>query len=143
MRPVGVCTLKKSPFNADHVDLSPLCRKHRIPVTYTPDINSDESIIWIKKLVPDIIFCFGWSRLLKSNVLNVAPKGVVGYHPATLPANRGRHPLIWALVLGLKQTGSTFFFMDEGSDSGDILSQLQIKITETDDAYGNKIIAYI
>ena len=30
--------------------------------------------------------------------------GVIGYHPAELPKNRGRHPLIWALVLGLKKT---------------------------------------
>jgi len=41
--------------------------------------------------------------------LGIAPLGVVGFHPAALPANRGRHPLIWALFLGLKKTASTFF----------------------------------
>jgi methionyl-tRNA formyltransferase len=56
--------------------------------------------------------------------------GVVGYHPALLPENRGRHPLIWAIVLGLKQTGSTFFFMDEGADTGDLLSQEVVEISE-------------
>jgi methionyl-tRNA formyltransferase len=60
--------------------------------------------------------------------------GVVGFHPATLPANRGRHPLIWALVLGLEKTASTFFFMDAGADSGDILSQREIFIEDEDDA---------
>lgn len=35
--------------------------------------------------------------------------GVLGYHPAKLPQNRGRHPLIWALALGLKKSASTFF----------------------------------
>ena len=131
---VGICTLEKSAFNADHVDLTPLGNKHHIPVKHTPDINSDESISWIKVLAPDVIFCFGWSHLLKSNLLNLAPLGVVGYHPAALPANRGRHPIIWALVLGLEKTASTFFFMDEGADSGDILSQRSIAITESDDA---------
>jgi len=89
---VGVCTLEKSSFNADHVDLTQLCMKHNIPVRYTTDINSDENISWIKILVPDVIFCFGWSRLLKIDLLNLAPLGVLGYHPAALPANRGRHP---------------------------------------------------
>ena len=131
---VGVCTLEKSPFNADHIDLTPLCRKHNIPVKYTTDINSSENIDWIRLLSPDVIFCFGWSRLLKSELLNLAPLGVVGYHPAALPANRGRHPLIWALVLGLDETASTFFFMDEGADSGDILSQRPITISEDDNA---------
>ena len=48
---------------------------------------------------------------------------VIGFHLAAMPANRGRHPIIWALVLGLQETASTFFFMDEGADSGDIISQ--------------------
>ena len=60
--------------------------------------------------------------------------GVVGYHPAALPKNRGRHPIIWALVLGLKETVSTFFFMDKGADSGDILNQQPITIDVEDDA---------
>jgi len=130
----GVCTLKKSSFNADHVDLTQLCMKHNILVRYTTDINSDENISWIKTLVPDVIFCFGWSRLLKTDLLNLAPLGVLGYHPAALPANRGRHPLIWALILGLNETASTFFFMDDGADSGDIVSQYPIKISENDNA---------
>ena len=130
----GVCTLKKSSFNADHVDLTQLCMKHNIPVRYTTDINSDENISWIKTLVPDVIFCFGWSRLLKTDLLNLAPLGVLGYHPAALPANRGRHPLIWALILGLNETASTFFFMNDSADSGDIVSQYPIKISENDNA---------
>jgi methionyl-tRNA formyltransferase len=46
------------------------------------------------------------------------------------------------LVLGLEETASTFFFMDEGVDSGDILSQKKIEITYEDDAMSlyNKII---
>ena len=60
--------------------------------------------------------------------------GVVGYHPALLPKNRGRHPLIWALALGLNISGSTFFFMTEGADDGDILSQEKVEILYEDDA---------
>ena len=59
---------------------------------------------------------------------------MIGFHPASLPLNRGRHPIIWALALGLKKTSSTFFFMDEGADSGDILSQKDIKIEYIDNA---------
>jgi methionyl-tRNA formyltransferase len=133
-QPVGVCTIEKSSFNTDHVDLKQLCNENNIPVKYTPDINSTKNIEWIRSHNPDVIFCFGWSRLLKSELLKIAPLGVVGYHPAALPANRGRHPLIWALVLGLSEIASTFFFMDKGVDSGDVLSQQCISIAEKDDA---------
>jgi methionyl-tRNA formyltransferase len=131
---VGVCTLETSPFNADHHDLRALCETHGVEWAYTPDVNSEASVDWIRARRPDVIFCFGWSRILRRPLLESAPLGIVGFHPAALPANRGRHPLIWALALGLEQTASTFFFMDERADGGDLLSQRAIAIDAADDA---------
>jgi len=130
---VGVCTKKSSTFNSDFFDLKPLCDINEVPCLYVDDINSTKSVEWIKNLNPDVIFCFGWSSLIKKDILAVAPMGIVGYHPAKLPKNRGRHPLIWALALGLKESASTFFFMDEGADTGDILSQVDFEISYQDD----------
>ena len=62
------------------------------------------------------------------------PRGVIGYHPAALPHNRGRHPIIWALARGLTQTASTFFLMDEGADTGAIVDQEPVPIGAHDDA---------
>jgi methionyl-tRNA formyltransferase len=131
---VGICTLKESQLNADHVDLSSIGASHGIPCLYANNINSKDSLEWVREKAPDVIFCFGWSKLLKQEILALPPLGVIGFHPAALPANRGRHPLIWALVLGLKATASTFYFMDVGADSGDILSQRNISINDHDDA---------
>jgi methionyl-tRNA formyltransferase len=139
---VGVCTSEKSDFNSDHFDLSHACKFHKIPYIHTSDINSSESIGWIRDKKPDVIFCFGWSRIIRASLLNLPRIGVIGFHPSALPLNRGRHPIIWSLVLGLKKTGTTFFLMDEGVDSGDIISQQEIKIQDNDDAGSlyNKII---
>jgi methionyl-tRNA formyltransferase len=131
---VGVCAKESSSFNSDFSDLKPLCDVNTIPCLYVNDINSKESVGWIESLNPDVIFCFGWSSLIKERVLNIAPMGVIGYHPAKLPKNRGRHPLIWALALGLEKSASTFFFMDKGADTGDILSQVDFEISYQDDA---------
>jgi methionyl-tRNA formyltransferase len=131
---VGVCTKEESNFNSDFVDLTPLCKNNNIPYKYVKDINSKENVEWIKSLKPDVIFCFGWSSLIKKEILSIPPLGVIGYHPTALPKNRGRHPLIWTLVLGLEKSASTFFFMDEGADSGDILSQREFSIDYEDDA---------
>ena len=131
---VGVCTLEKSKINADHVDLCSVSKSHGIPCLYADDINSSITLDWIRDKTPDIVFCFGWSRLLKKELLSLAPLGIIGFHPASLPENRGRHPLIWPLVLGLKEIGSSFFFMDSGADSGDVISQRKIIINDNDDA---------
>ena len=142
VRVVGVCTKKMSNFNSDFSNVIPVCKKKKIPIKYVKDINSKENIEWIKSLAPDIIFCFGWSTLIKKKLLNFPPMGVLGYHPAKLPKNKGRHPLIWTLALGLKKSASTFFFMDEQADSGDILSQKNFDILATDNARDlyNKVI---
>jgi methionyl-tRNA formyltransferase len=131
---VGVATMQASSFHSDFVDLSPICEQYSIPCNYVSDINAQTSLRWIAKLRPDIIFCFGFSQLLKREILAMAPIGVIGYHPAKLPQNRGRHPIIWALARGLSRTASSFFYIDEGVDSGDIISQVDIEISYADTA---------
>ena len=70
--------------------------------------NEAEQISFITEKSPDVIYCFGWSHILSKKILKLPPYGVVGFHPAELPNNRGRHPIVWALFLGLKKTASTF-----------------------------------
>ena len=67
-------------------------------------------------------------------LLELPANGIIGFHPAKLPENRGRHPIIWALALGLPETGSTFFKMDKGADSGSIVSQELIEIDKGENA---------
>lgn len=131
---VGVVTRSRSPFNADFVSLKPIAEEHGIPCITDDDNDQDRMESWLRKRVPESVFCFGWSYLLNEDVLSVPRIGVVGYHPAALPENRGRHPIIWALVLGLAETGSTFFLMDAGADTGDILHQRKVPIHRSDDA---------
>ena len=131
---VGIVTKEKSDFNTDFCDLTSIANQHHIPSKYVSNINDEDVVEWIKSLTPDVLFCFGWSNLLKKEILEVSPIGVIGFHPTLLPYNKGRHPLIWAKILGLKESGSTFFFMDEGADTGDILSQKKFLIEFDDDA---------
>jgi len=130
----GVITKKKSNFNADFYDLSPLCIKYQVPYQYVENVNDEDSIGFIKTCNSDLAFCFGWSQLMKEEVIRLFPQGVVGFHPAALPKNRGRHPLIWALALGLHETASTFFMINGGADEGAIVSQKMIEIAYEDDA---------
>ncbi len=130
----GVITKKESSFNSDFRDLFPLCQKYHIECIYVQNINDYESMNFIQKVNADIGFCFGWSQLIKEKIINLLPKGIIGFHPALLPYNRGRHPIIWALFLGLPETASTFFQIDTTADTGDILLQEKIEITYEDDA---------
>lgn len=131
---VTVLTGKNPHNNSDYANLKPLCDKHNIECLEVDDINSDEAKKLLRDKSPDYTFCFGWSQLLDKELLKIPRSGTIGYHPSLLPQNRGRHPIVWALALGLKKTGSTFFFMEEGPDTGDILSQEEIEIDYADNA---------
>lgn len=131
---VGVITKQSSSFHADFCDLKPLCDNYHIDSIYVNQIQEEKVQQFIEEKKPDIFYCFGWSQLIPSYLLSIPPLGGIGFHPAALPDNRGRHPIIWALFLGLSKTASTFFFMDEQADTGAILSQEEIPITYLDTA---------
>lgn len=131
---VGVATKAKSTFNADFCDLTELAAAHGIPAIYQGGGEQQALGEWFETKNPDIIFCIGWPNLLHQSVFHAARLGVFGYHPADLPKNRGRHPIIWALVLGLQETASTFFRIDGGVDSGPIVSKEMVSISPDEDA---------
>jgi methionyl-tRNA formyltransferase len=132
---VGIITRRNSTFNSDFIDISLIAHANNVPVLFAEDAATDqEQAAWLSGLRPDLVFTVGWSRLLREEVLRIPPMGVIGFHPAALPANRGRHPLVWALALGLTETASSFFLMGVGADDGPIVSQHSIVITPTDTA---------
>ena len=133
-RVAGVIAKKTPGMNADFIDLSTIANKHGISCIKTDDINENEVLDFIRKIGPDYLLCVGWSQLIKQHILDVAKIENIGYHPTELPLNRGRHPVIWALALGLEKTGSSFFFMRENADAGPLLSQSVVRIHYDDDA---------
>lgn len=129
---VGIVSKEESKFNSDFKSLIPFAIENEIP--YFIYKNNKQLTEDLSQLNYDVIYCFGWSHLLPINIIKSAKHGAIGYHPALLPENRGRHPIIWALALGMSETGSTFFFMNEDADSGDILSQVKVPININDTA---------
>ncbi|WP_161568706.1 formyltransferase family protein [Pseudoalteromonas sp. A757] len=127
-------TKKNSAVNADFCDLSPVCCDRNIPFHYEDSKNKTASKAFLSDFDLDIIYCVGWSYLLDEELLAMPKQGIIGFHPAKLPQNRGRHPIIWALALGLSETASTFFKMDSGADSGPIISQEPINIDMDENA---------
>lgn len=131
---VAVFSKDRSKFHSDFKSLKPLAQKYKISYCSVLDINANKWIKAMKRFLPDVIFCLGWSQMLGKEILKIAPLGVIGAHPSFLPCNRGRHPLVWSLFLGLSQSALTFFRMNETPDAGEIISQKIFRIFPRDDA---------
>lgn len=95
------------------------------------DINSKMAKEHLRLLSPDIIFA-SWPKIIDCEVLKIPTLGVIGTHPTQLPFNKGRHPLHWQIVLGMRKSKLSYFWMDSGVDSGRIILQVPYKIESND-----------
>tara|TARA_A100001037_G_C15112905_1_gene619915 strand:+ start:1034 stop:1807 length:774 start_codon:yes stop_codon:yes gene_type:complete len=96
---------------------------------------SDPQLIYsFNKIQPEIIFCIGGTRLIPKDILEVPKLGCINIHPALLPKYRGRYSTAHAIFNGESRTGVTLHWLDQGIDSGPIISQKTIKIEPNDTA---------
>ena len=115
------------------VSFDDLAGRLGVPNLTVRDLNRPESVVQVAALAPDLIVVIGWTRLLGPELLKIPRLGAVGFHASLLPRYRGRAPVNWALINGERETGNTMFFLDEGVDTGDVIDQRRIPITDDDD----------
>lgn len=109
-----------------------LAKENNIPYRKFKKINDLEHVNIIKEINPDYIFVIGLSQLVGKEIINSAKIGTIGFHPTPLPKLRGRAAIAWQILLGVKNTKCSLFFIDEGIDSGDIIGQEDYVIEYTD-----------
>jgi methionyl-tRNA formyltransferase len=128
-----VITLKDSSAKnkSGRIYLDEFCKNNSINLVKIEHINDDDVIHVIKKYNLDWLFIIGWSQIANKRLLNTPKLGVLGMHPTLLPKGRGRASIPWAIIKGLEETGVTLFRLDEGVDTGPILSQYKIPLTDS------------
>lgn len=110
-----------------------LAEANKIPV-YQPQTLDEKTVEGIEELKPDIIVAAAYGKILPRKILNIPGFGCLNIHISLLPKFRGPSPIQNALLAGEKETGATIFLMNEGIDTGDILSREKIKISADDTA---------
>ncbi|PIN74071.1 polymyxin resistance protein ArnA, partial [Candidatus Woesearchaeota archaeon CG10_big_fil_rev_8_21_14_0_10_47_5] len=88
----------------------------------------------IKRVSPELIVMCGWRQIIRRGIIDIPPKGVIGFHPTPLPKGRGPAPLINSIMQGFRESAITMFYISEGLDDGDIIGQEWFRIEETDHA---------
>lgn len=103
-----------------------------LPVYQPASLKEGGVIDQIRALAPELIVGVAYGQLIVPQVLAIPPKGVLNVHPSLLPRWRGASPVAAAIAAGDEETGVTIMLMDEGLDSGAILSQTERAISDTD-----------
>ncbi|MFC1609180.1 methionyl-tRNA formyltransferase [Patescibacteria group bacterium] len=108
-----------------------LSLEHKIPILQPAKLDSD-TIEQIKELKPDLIIVAAYGKILPKKLLELPGFKCVNIHTSLLPHLRGPSPIQNSLLLGEEKTGVTTMLMDEGIDTGDIISQVEVVIDEND-----------
>ena len=81
---------------------------------------------------PDLVILSGFMKLLPPRVIEALSPNLINTHPAYLPEFPGAHGVRDALAAGVEQTGASVILVDNGVDSGPIISQERVAILPTD-----------
>jgi len=133
---IGVVTKPDKPIGRKQEILfnpvKQLAIKNNIPV-FQPN-KLIEFTNEINLLKPDLILTCAYGKIIPSSILQVPQFHCINVHASLLPKYRGGAPIHYALLNGEKQTGISLMFMEPSLDTGDIIYQESIKISE-DETY--------
>lgn len=111
------------PAEATYRRIEAFCEAHAIPIHTTRDVNAEETLALLRSLAPDLIVMATFNHILRRPAIEIAKLATLNIHPSMLPELRGPDPINEVLRLRLRHTGVTLHLVDEGIDTGDILTQ--------------------
>jgi methionyl-tRNA formyltransferase len=104
-----------------------------IPVTQPETLKDGALLSFLEECHPDVCVVVAYGKILPSYVLNFPRYGCLNLHVSLLPAYRGAAPMQRAIMAGERETGVSVMYMDEGLDTGDVLSLHRFPIGPADD----------
>ncbi len=125
-------------------------RKHKVPAVHLDakgyrDKREDYDALLVRELRRrnvDLVCLAGFMRIITPVLIRAFPNRILNIHPSLLPAFPGLHVQKKALDHGVKFSGCTVHFVDEGMDTGPIIIQAVVPIldNDTEDSLSERIL---
>ncbi|SCZ01776.1 methionyl-tRNA formyltransferase [Paenibacillus polysaccharolyticus] len=133
---VGVVTQPDKPQGRKKV-LTPTpvkaaAESHGLPVFQPVKLRDPEAVARLAEWKPDLIVTAAFGQILPKAVLDMPVRGCVNVHGSLLPKYRGGAPIQRSIINGESVTGVTLMYMAEGLDTGDMISRVEVPITDED-----------
>ncbi len=135
---VGVVTMPDKPVgrHQDVLQASPVKQyavAHGLRLLQPAKLKDQAFVEELRSLQADLQIVVAF-RMLPEVVWNMPPMGTFNLHASLLPQYRGAAPINWAVINGEKETGITTFFLKHEIDTGEVIQQVRIPISDTDNA---------
>ena len=107
--------------------------EHKIPVLQPLKLKYPEFLDQLAALNADVFVVVAF-RMLPAEVWKMPKYGTFNLHASLLPDYRGAAPINWAIINGDTKTGVSTFFIDEAIDTGNVIGQTEMTISEDESA---------
>ena len=123
--------------DSNSISIIDLCKNHNIPF-FKGNPRNGKAYQFIKHIQVDVLISINFLFLIKSDIIDHPKILSFNIHGSLLPKYRGRTPHVWSIINNEKYTGISAHIIDEGCDTGAILNQVIIPISQNDT--GNDIL---
>ena len=123
--------------DTNSISIIDFCKNNNIPF-FKGNPRNGKAFQFIKNIQVDVLISINYLFLIKSDIINHPKILSFNIHGSLLPKYRGRTPHVWSIINNEKNSGISAHIIDEGCDSGAILSQVIIPIGQNDT--GNDIL---
>lgn len=106
---------------------------HQIPVLQPLKLKDPEFLEQLAALNADVFVVVAF-RMLPTEVWKMPKHGTFNLHASLLPDYRGAAPINWSIINGDTKTGVSTFFIDEAIDTGNVIGQTEMAISENESA---------
>lgn len=134
---VGVITMPDKPAGRGHkLQFSPVkhyALEQNLPILQPERLKDESFIEQLRSLKADLQIVVAF-RMLPELVWNMPRFGTFNLHASLLPQYRGAAPINWAIINGERETGATTFFLTHEIDTGNVILQQKIAISDDDNA---------
>ncbi|MBT7462368.1 MAG: methionyl-tRNA formyltransferase [Bacteroidetes bacterium] len=129
-------------FDSGDMVLKQYAKESNINLLRHPKVSSNDFLQSIDKYKCDIFVSMSFNQIFRKNFIEYPPLKTINCHAGMLPFYRGRNILNWVLINDESEFGITVHYVDEGIDTGDIILQRKIPISDSDDYSTLLAIAY-
>ncbi len=109
-----------------------LALEHDLPLLQPRKVREEQVVKQLLQLQPAVIVVAAFGQILPPSILSLPGHGAINVHASLLPRHRGAAPIPAAILVGDQCTGISIMLMDEGLDTGPILSQKSTGISAQD-----------
>jgi methionyl-tRNA formyltransferase len=123
--------------DTNSISIIDFCKNNNIPF-FKGNPRNGKAFQFIKNIQVDVLISINFLFLIESDIINHPKILSFNIHGSLLPKYRGRTPHVWSIINNEKNSGISAHIIDEGCDTGAILSQVIIQIGQNDT--GNDIL---